>query len=292
MAQSGLWFIALIALLAPGLTAFAVASDAETSASSDPPTLHLRGERDGESLYRNYTAEAPQNDTPLHVEPCEVELRGQAHWCWQMHRAPLPWTLEAGAEVQTILHFANLDRVPLGLAQPDDPTQSGRLRIDAVLTKGSYHEAARGTAYIDPSVLADATDSRVTITMQAEQKTQWNITPGDAPAVELQIHLHGLVRRDDPPTIMTGAVETDSRLLLPGFPLDEFEAWEATETANADCLERIARQETCNEADPDPTGNGTRPLSGANAEAPVQVLPFLLVLLAAGLIHRRRRQAA
>lgn len=292
MAQSGPWFVvALLALLAPGLVSAAVASEAADDAGAQEPVLHLRGDPEGDGLYRNYTTQAPQNNTSGHVEPCEVLQRGEAQWCWQMNRAPEPWTLEAGANVQAIVHFANLDRVPVGIANPDDPLESGKLRIDAVLTKGSYKEAARGTAYLEPSAVGDNAEARVTIAMDVPEETQWNTTPGDAPAVELQIHLHGLVRRDDPPTITTGAVDVDSRLVLPGFPLEAFQAWEENESMADACMQRLIQQEQCEQA-VDPLDNATRSLPGASAEAPVHVLPLLFVLVAALLVRRRKRHPA
>lgn len=292
MAQVGPWFVvAIIALLGHGLMIAAVASEADEPDDQDPPPiLHLRGDRSGGGLHYNYTTTPPQDEAAAHVEPCDVLLRAQAQWCWQMHRAPVPWTLEPGANVQTIVHFAHLDRVPLGTIHPDNPGESGKLRVDAVLTKGSYHEAARGSAYVDPALLTGTAQARLEIHMEVTEETQWNTTPGDAPAVELQIHLHGLVRRDDPPTITTGAIDMDSHLILPGFPLQEFQAWEENQTLQDACRQRLAEQASCDPTLPG-TADNTTSLVGTSAEAPLVGLPLLLFLVALtlGLTARHRK---
>lgn len=256
----------------------------------EAPTLHLRGDHDGRGSYHNFTTQAPTKNRSDAVEPCQVTQEGRAQWCWQMDRAPQPWTLKSDAQAEAVIHLAKLDRAPAGTLDPDKPQRSGELRLDVILTYGSQTEVARGTQYIPPPALTGDDTTRVRVPLDVLQTTHWNTTPGDAAAVEIQIHLSGLVRRDLPPMVTTGALHTDSHVILPGFPVDAFKKWETTQLEQERCRDRLLAQQTCNgekaasEADEAPT---------EIEEAPAWDLSVLVALAGAvGATWRWRRARA
>lgn len=267
-------------------------NEAEDRQHAEAPMLHLRGDHDGRGSYRNFTTQAPEAIGADHVEPCKVTQEGHAQWCWQMDRAPVPWTLERGAEAEAVIHLTRLDRVPAGTLDPEDPLRTGKLRLDVVLTHGSQTEVARGTAYVPPPALSGDDSAQVRVRLDVQETTTWNTAPGDAAAVELQIHLSGLVRRDEPPMVTTGAINTDSYLMLPGFPVDAFKQWEDTQQETKRCRELLLAQQPCGpQAATDRTGTPPETQQAAAWNA-VLLGPILVAIAALCRSTRRTAQAS
>jgi hypothetical protein len=280
--------ILLVLLVALSGLSLLPTTGAAESPGEDAPRLHLRGDHPGGGTYRNFTSQPAENATPIDVEPCNVTQQGQATWCWQIHRSPRPWTLKAGAPAEALLHLGNLQRVPLGTPSIDSPTAPLDLRLDIVITKGSQTEAARGTHYIQAPVESGKNEMEIRVPLHVDEDIQWNTTPGDAPAVELQIHLSGLIRRDEPPTITTGTPGASSWIHLPGFPHDAFQEWEQSEQEARECQELILAQQSCALTDEGDTAPG---LQATVQEAPAFVAPAIWGALVGTLfiLQRARR---